>query len=95
MDPPPWEPYPNMHLPQLSDPVSLPSPLQGPASPPAMGPLPCKRLWRDPRAPSMLLLMPKMIMPPRLGPVSAEMGEMVSRMGAPGSWGLQGSCQKH
>lgn len=61
------------------------------ASLPGMGPIPCKRLWRDPRAPSVLLLMRELIMLPRLGPMSAEMGEVVSMKGP-----LQGprACRK-
>lgn len=61
------------------------------ASLPGMGPVPCKRLWRDPRAPSVLLLMCEVIMLPRLGPMSAEMGEVASMIGS-----LQGpgTCRK-
>lgn len=66
-------------------------PPEAPASLPGMGLVPCKRLWRDPRAPSMLLLMREVIMLPRLGPMSAEMGEVVSITGP-----LQGprACRK-
>lgn len=46
------------------------------ASLPGIESVPCKSLWRDPRAPSVLLLMREVIILPSLGPMSAEMGEV-------------------
>lgn len=61
------------------------------ASLPGMGPVPCKRLRRDSRAPSVLLLMREVIILPRVGPMSAEMGEVVS---VTGSLQGPGTCRK-
>lgn len=95
MNPRPWEPYANMHVLQLS--ALLFPQIPSETLPATQGwlPLPCKRPWRDPRASSMLLLMPEMIMPPRLGPMSADIGETVSVMGPLRPWDLQGNCQNH
>lgn len=87
-DPPPREPLPK-HAPTPSLGSSIP--LSALPASQGMGPLPCKTFWRDPRASSMLLLMREVIVPPRLGPMSAEMGEAVSVTGL-----LQGpgACRK-